>query len=74
MPSNHISNQPYHEWLAEKYKGLKADRDECVVCGIETKWPAGLDVELRSHYTEGIGQRCERCYVEEKFPLPPHPD
>lgn len=62
MPSNHISNEPYHEWLKEKYGHLKMRKEKCILCGEETKWPEGMGIEVRSHYVEGAGQLCEPCW------------
>ena len=74
MPSNHISNKPYHDWLAEKYKGAVCPKDLCVLCGVETKWPAGFTIELRSHYVEGVGQLCDQCSEETGGDIHVHPD
>ena len=47
MPSNHVSNEPYHEWLKEQSKKRSKDR----VAGIRAKpkpnggWTLTLDVK-----------------------------
>jgi|OM-RGC.v1.031173450 hypothetical protein len=74
VPSNHISNEPYHEWLKEKYGHLKMERDKCFLCGEETKWPAGMGIELRSHYVKGVGQLCESCWEATGGRVIIHPD
>jgi hypothetical protein len=33
----------------------------CVVCGKETSYRLGTNVDLRENYVEGVGQCCEEC-------------
>ena len=36
--------------------------EHCVVCGVDTKIPVTMHVDLRFHYVEGAGQLCRTCY------------
>ena len=36
--------------------------DNCIVCGKETIYSRGLDIQLRETYIEGCGQLCGKCY------------
>ena len=74
MPSNHCSNWDYHEWLAEKHKGAVCPKEICVLCGVDTKWPTGLPIELRSQYAEGVGQLCQKCWDDTGGDIHVHPD
>lgn len=74
MPSNHCSNWGYHEWLAEKHKGAVCPKEICVLCGVDTKWPTGLPIELRSQYAEGAGQLCQKCWDNTGGDIHVHPD
>jgi NMD protein affecting ribosome stability and mRNA decay len=38
------------------------ETEKCVSCGIDTKIPVSLNVEVRSYYVEGAGQLCRDCY------------
>ncbi len=36
-------------------------KDNCVLCGRETKYDRETPVDLRKHYVEGAGQLCDYC-------------
>tara|TARA_R100000008_G_C3578699_1_gene166962 strand:+ start:1407 stop:1565 length:159 start_codon:yes stop_codon:yes gene_type:complete len=36
--------------------------EECVLCGIETKYDNFDHIDDREHYVEGAGQLCEKCW------------
>jgi len=36
--------------------------EHCVVCGVDTKVPVTMHVDLRFFYVEGAGQLCKECY------------
>lgn len=36
----------------------------CILCGIDTKVPKHLHIDLRKHYVEGAGQLCENCWAK----------
>jgi hypothetical protein len=64
MPSNHISNEPYHEWLKQEATKHQAARDGCVVCNRLTHYPKRMPISFRENYVLGVGQLCPRCYKE----------
>lgn len=74
MPSDHISNEPYHKWLKEKHGHLKMRKDRCILCEKETPWPEGLPVEYRSNYVQGVGQLCSQCWDATGGRVAIHPD
>lgn len=38
------------------------ETENCVVCGVDTKVPRNLHIDLRYHYVEGSGQLCKECW------------
>jgi hypothetical protein len=38
--------------------------EECVICGIETKYDGYDNINNREHYVEGAGQLCEKCWIK----------
>lgn len=36
----------------------------CISCGVDTKVPKHLHVDLREHYVEGAGQMCKKCWEQ----------
>ena len=38
-------------------------KDLCISCDIETKYKHDTSIEYRTHYVEGAGQLCEKCYA-----------
>ena len=36
--------------------------ETCVVCGIETSYKFGDNINYRNFYVEGAGQLCKTCY------------
>jgi|TARA_B110000914_G_scaffold226249_1_gene250037 hypothetical protein len=37
-------------------------KDTCISCEVETKYAFDTSIEYRTHYVEGAGQLCEKCY------------
>lgn len=42
-------------------------RDHCVVCHKPTLTPVSLNINMRIHYVEGVGQLCEDCWKQLYF-------
>ena len=42
MPSDHISNTDYHEWVEGKDQGKKGTAGVCAKCGAEIRWPIDM--------------------------------
>ena len=43
--------------------GISPNRkDLCISCDCETKYSHDTSIEYRTHYVEGAGQLCEKCY------------
>ena len=36
--------------------------ETCVVCGVETPYKFGDNINFRNFYVEGAGQLCQTCY------------
>ena len=67
MPSNHVSNEPYHEWLAEQGRKNPTPLERCFACGVETHVPITLPREYRYHYcTVKDQQYCKGCWDSAK--------
>lgn len=64
MPSNHISNEPYHEWLKQEATKYQAARDNCVACHKLTHYPKRMPIKFRRNYVLGVGQLCPSCYEQ----------
>ena len=51
-----------------KYIEVEVPNEEeyetCVVCHKLTKVKKNTDIDIRSHYVEGVGQLCKRCFKE----------
>jgi len=56
MPSNHISNQPYHEWLAETHKHKKKESNMTKEYDLEEDISRAIDIanEINIHQLECI--------------------
>ena len=37
-------------------------KDRCITCGVETPYHKDVNIEYRSHYVEGAGQLCKKCW------------
>jgi len=50
--------------MGQKYTYLKDNisYEKCVMCGKELDIPTDRNINLRSHYIEGMGQVCSECY------------
>jgi hypothetical protein len=38
--------------------------DKCVHCGELTLWPVETSIQERTNYIKGVGQLCDKCYIE----------
>lgn len=43
---------------------MEDSKEKCVSCGAETPYTINTHIDHRSHYVEGAGQLCEKCYNE----------
>lgn len=38
--------------------------EKCVNCNTDTGIPYDMHISMRSHYVEGAGQLCNKCYIK----------
>ena len=46
-----------------------ANKDNCVICSIETQYDDTISVDFRFNYVDGIGQLCSNCYKKGSTPI-----
>jgi len=46
----------------KKEKERMEEKEECVICGHETKYLKSTPINQRKYYVEGTGQLCRGCY------------
>ncbi len=46
-----------------------ANKDNCVICGIETQYDDTISVDFRFNYVDGMGQLCSDCYKKGPVPI-----
>ena len=46
-----------------------ANKDKCVICGIETQYDDTISVDFRFNYVDGMGQLCSNCYKKGSTPI-----
>lgn len=40
------------------------EKENCVLCGVETPYLKKDEINSRKHYVEGAGQLCKKCHSE----------
>jgi hypothetical protein len=38
------------------------EKDKCIMCGSDTSYDKNTHIDFRTHYIEGAGQLCSKCY------------
>jgi hypothetical protein len=41
---------------------MEMNREKCITCKNDTPYHFSTDIEYRSHYIEGAGQLCKKCW------------
>lgn len=68
MPSDHISNTDYHEWVEGKDQGEKGAAGVCAKCGAEIRWPKGMQTKSLEGHLEGGRRFCYECWLGDNPP------
>ena len=68
MPSDHISNTDYLEWVGGKDQGKKGTAGVCAKCGAEIRWPNGMETKSLEGHLEGGRRFCYECWLGDNPP------